>query len=377
MNRRQKKPDPMEITQEAERRILHGLSLEYDHALLIIDSKATAKIKKPLFRLSATHRQLGAWHPAKKEISISKNLVLFHPWNVVRNVLLHEMAHQLADEFFGAAGEPAHGPTFYKACRLLRADPKASDNDLNSDLKDQQDSSSKQNRLLGRVKKLMALSQSDNPHEAALAMAKANELIINHNLPLLESKHPSCFVSVFLGKPALRHYREDYHLAHLLQEFYFVEGLWISSYALSKGKMGRVLEISGTSTNVEIAAYVYDCVNNYIDRQWEFFSCGRRLGRYRKSDFAVGIIAGFYQKLKTERHHVPLNTSERALILKKDPHLKAYMADRYPHTRTIGSSRAAMHLGIYNKGVAKGKRLSLLRGVAAKRSSKTGLLTLP
>ena len=135
---------------------------------------------------------------------------------------------------------------------------------------------------------------------------------------------------MFLGKPALRHYREDYLLARLLMEFYFVEGLWVASYVINKGKMGRVLETSGTSTNVEIAAYVYDCVHNYIEKQWESYSLGQKLGRYQRSDFASGIITGFHQKLENERYPQALKPGEKALILTGDPHLKAYIKYRYP-----------------------------------------------
>lgn len=40
------------------------------------------------------------------------------------------------------------------------------------------------NRIVDRVKKLLALSASANPHEAALAAAKAQELLFRHNLSL-------------------------------------------------------------------------------------------------------------------------------------------------------------------------------------------------
>lgn len=40
------------------------------------------------------------------------------------------------------------------------------------------------NRIVDRVKKLLALSTSANPHEAALAAAKAQELLFRHNLSL-------------------------------------------------------------------------------------------------------------------------------------------------------------------------------------------------
>lgn len=362
------------LTEDLERRTLYGLSLEYDNALLFLDPMCASKMKKPLFRLSPTQHQLGAWHSVKREISISRNLALFHPWDTVKEVLIHEMAHQMADEVFRVRKESAHGPTFHKACKLLRANPKASGHYPHFHTKSQDDISSDRHHLLRRVKKLMALSDSKNPHEAAAAMTKAHELILKYNLPLLENRNVTSFTTMFLGKPALRHYREDYLLAHLLLEFYFVEGLWIPSYVTEKGKMGRVFEVSGTLTNVKIAAYVYDCVHNYIESQWEHFSCGKKLGRFKKSDFAAGIITGFHQKLLNEEYSKTLRPTEKMLILSGDPQLKAYMKDRYPHTRSIRQSVANLDSNIYSKGLKKGKHLSLMKGVKDTSYSKINLL---
>lgn len=374
MTNRQKVFGSPKAVVEMERRVLYGLSLEYDQALSMLGSETASNLKKPLFRLSSAQRRLGSWHPDRREISISRAFVLLHSWGAVREVLHHEMAHQIADEIFGAKWETAHGPAFHRACELLKANPKASGNYPAIDSDSRLEPDSRHNRLLRKVKKLMALSKSENTHEAAAAMSKAHDLILKFNLPLLKDNRPASYITVFLGEPALRHYREDYHLAHLLQEFYFVEGLWVTSYVLAKEKMGRVLEISGTSTNVKIAAYVYDCVHHFIERQWKTFSSGQRLGRYRKSDFATGIITGFHQRLETERYRRPLEPSESALVLKGDPHLKIYMSNRYPHTRSIRSSNASMHLGVYNQGVAKGKRLSLFRGIEERASAGRRML---
>lgn len=357
------------LREDLERQILYGLSLEYEQALFYLDQKTAVKIKKPLFRLSSTQHQLGSWHASKREISISRNFAFSHSWDSIRAVLLHEMAHQLADEVLKGYHETAHGPIFQKACKLLRANPKASGDYPNFKIKHQEDSTNHRQRLLRRVKKLMTLSDSKNKHEAAAAMAKAHELILKYNLPLLKRHHTASFTTMFLGKASLRHYREDYLLAHLLMEFYFVEGLWVASYVINREKMGRVFEISGTSTNVEIAAYVYDCVCNYIENQWKSYSFGQKLGRYQKSDFATGIITGFHQKLKNERYPQSLKPDEKALILKGDPHLKAYIKYRYPHTRSIGKSRAAMDRNVYTQGIRKGKRLSLMKGIRADSSS--------
>ena len=111
----------------------------------------------------------------------------------------------------------------------------------------------------------MSLAKSTNRHEAEAAMTKAHDLMRKYNIDLLNKSSHRNFVSMFIGSPALRHHREEYHLANLLQKYYFVQGLWVSSYVLAKEKMGRVFEISGVPENVKIASYVYDFVKHTID----------------------------------------------------------------------------------------------------------------
>ena len=251
------KTKTIQLQETLERNILHGLSLEWEHALWVIDESERKKLRKPLFSLKDMGRKLGTWSSERNEISLNRDHVLNSPWDDTREILLHEMAHQFADQVLLAKDELPHGPLFRKACLRLRANASATghvrtlDERLGDKPRDQHD------RHLTRIKKLMSLAESKNRHEAEAAMAKAHDLMKKYNLQVLEQRRPREFVSVFVGRPALRHFRESYYIANLLQDFYFVQGLWVSAYVLEKGKMGRVLEISGTRRNIKIATYVY------------------------------------------------------------------------------------------------------------------------
>jgi len=98
-----------------------------------------------------------------------------------------------------------------------------------------------------RVKKLMALAGSPDQHEAEAAMGKAHELIARYNLDLLAQEEERNFTSVFVGRPALRHPPEDYALAHLLQDFYFVRGIWVSAYVPARSRWGGFWRSAGRS----------------------------------------------------------------------------------------------------------------------------------
>ncbi len=348
-----------------ERRILHGLACEWETAIWILPPEVRSAMKKPLFRLGDMKRSLGCWTAHKREICLNRNFVLHCPWDSVREVLRHEMAHQLSGLLGGMDSSP-HGPVFQKACELRRADPRASGS--YESLSDRE-LTAEEDRILLRVQKLMALAQSSNRHEAEAAMQKAHELTARHNIDLISRNMPRDFVSVFPGLPALRHFREDYALAMLLEDFYFVQGIWVPAYVLEKEKMGRALEISGTAQNVKLAGYVWDFVRHFTDRQWEDYSRGKHLNRYRKSDFAVGILRGFRSRLEAGKIPKSDTAESRALVRMEDPLLRQYMDYRYPHTNMVRRKAMRYDPEIMDDGVRIGEKLVISRGITGQGKS--------
>jgi hypothetical protein len=116
------------IQEELEQRILQGLLYEWNAALWVLDTTHKKLMKRPFISIRDMQRQLGHWSGDKKEICLSRELVYNHSWDSVREVLLHEMAHQFAEEALDAVNESPHGALFQKACHLLRPTPKLQEN---------------------------------------------------------------------------------------------------------------------------------------------------------------------------------------------------------------------------------------------------------
>jgi len=357
-----------------EKRILEGLICEWESALWILEPQLREKMRKPFFSLKKMKTRLGAWFPEKREISLNFDLALNHGWAAVREVLHHEMAHQLADEVLRGIEEFPHGPTFRKACHLLRANPKASGRHKPLDTRILHETEKKEDKAITKIRKLIALGKSRNPYEAQFAMAKAHELMKKHNVDRLRRRETHGFASIFLGTPRLRHHREAYCLANLLQDFYFVHGIWVSAYVLEKEKMGRVLEVSGTPQNIQTVSYVFAFVSRFIDRQWIAYKQSKEVTHHRKTDFAVGIIEGFRWKLEAQQQGQKRDDTETALIKLGDRLLAKYVLYRYPRTAQFKRAASRHSARVYEDGVAIGKRLNIARGITEKTSGKRVLI---
>ncbi|NNG01649.1 MAG: DUF2786 domain-containing protein [Desulfobacteraceae bacterium] len=371
-----------DLRQKIEHRILKGLDCEWKAAADSIEPPYQGRLKMPMFRLENMERQLGAWSSHTREIRLSRQFVMTYPWDAVREVLHHEMAHQFSHEVLNASPslEPPHGSSFRTACQILRANPKASGH-----YRPLQDRISSRNqnepdRIMRRIRKLMSLAQSSNPNEAEAAMVKAHQLITRHNVDLIRSQQELSYASIFIGRPALRHFRETYQLANLLIAHFFIKGIWVPAYVMEKEKLGRVLEISGTPENVEIAAYVHDCVVRYIESQWTAYRQrqGHKLNRYRKTDFAVGIIDGFREKLemKTNDHRL-MATATHALIKVEDARLNAYIKERYPYVTSFRRDGGRQDDRVLKDGMDVGRQLIISKGITERKTTAKPLLVEP
>jgi hypothetical protein len=358
------KPSTHQVLENLEQRILHGLSCEWDAALWSVTANFRKMVCKPLFSLYDYKNRLGCWSSEKREIGFSRNFVLNHSWNDIREVLYHEMAHQVASEALCVQHEPAHGPAFQKACRMLSANPRAAGTYVPLSRQISQISENDSDKIKLRIQKLLALAQSSNFHEAESAMIKAHELMAKYESEQIFRNVPRDYFSMFVGKPALRHFAEDYALAHLLMDYYFVKGIWIGAYVIEKGKMGRVLEISGAARNLQIATYVFDFIGRFIDAEWDRYNTDAKMNRYRKTDFASGILSGFKMKLESESSIGKTVSDSHSLVPTTDLQLKQYFSARYPRIGSFRRKGRQYHPDVVSDGVEIGKTLVIRQGIS-------------
>lgn len=355
---------------EWERRFLAGLAEEWEVARWDLPRESAQALRPPVFAVSDSESQWGCWHGApRRELRISWRLLWNHPWYAVVDVLRHEMAHQVAEEILHGVGEPPHGATFRQACRWLAVVPRTrTDYPTLDQVVAGEGELAEGDRIVVRVRKLLALAESPNRHEAESALGKAQELMARHNLDLLERGGRSDFVTIRLGEVKKRHSRDEHWLASLLGEFYLVRPVWVPGYDPESDRRGTVLEISGTVLNVRLAHYVFDYLREFCRREWILLSHRRRLGQNARRDFTLGILGGFAEGLR--RGVEGEAAAVRALVQRADPELVSYCAARYPRLVNRRRDPARCQADLLDKGRQVGRGLAIPPGIEAPSGPK-------
>ena len=286
-----------------------------------------SRLAPPVFALSEAGARLGQWLLGTRTLELSRALVLERPWHEVLAVLQHEMAHQFVDEVLGVRDETAHGESFRRVCEERGIDARAAGAPApaapgTGDL----------DRVLDRIRKLLALAGSPNQHEAENAMRKAHELMLRHNVEAAAAQGERSFQARHLGDPLRRTTRVEADVITLLTQFFFVRAIRVPVYLPRHGRRGLVYEILGTRANVEMASHVHAFLLATAERLWQENRGDRRVRNGRdRMQYQSGVVRGFHEKLAAERAEL----AGTGLVWVRDARLEQAYHARHPRITTL------------------------------------------
>ncbi len=330
-------------------------------------------MRLPNIELSYAEKILGEWKGANyRSLSISVSLIADNTWEYVQEVLYHEMVHQYVEEVLGIRDSLSHGETFKRICQENGIDHTAT-GDIQSWVEKRNNNSSVSSgnhKILDKVHKLLALAQSPNEHEAQNAMTKAHELLLKHNLSLLDVQTKLNYIYKQIGTVGRRNPIKSI-ISSILCKFFFVEAIWTFGYDQHKNRSGQVLEIYGTPENVEMAEYVYDYLQTISELVWDEYKKREKInGNRHRRTFIYGLLDGFYNKLDSRT----VENQSKKLVWKGDPRLNEFYRRRNPR-RVCSSSRYSNSCqDAYDSGKNQGENLVIHKGIHGKSKDGSKLL---
>lgn len=297
-------------------------------------------------------KEFGHFNAPYMQIGLNKKLIYSAKDSVLRDILKHELAHYLT--FIRHGNVQPHGQEYKTICREYGFPEEISAATMNleeSNLAKEGDLTSE--RIIEKVKKLLQLAQSSNPHEAELATLKANELLLRHNLEQLKSEEQE---TIYLDRLLMRPRRDA-----KLSAIYEILRHFIVRPVISMGKDECCLEVSGTLTNVKLARYVGEFLDRELDRLWELTKVEENLqGLRAKNSFFVGVARGFEEKMKQSKASFsPQDQKSLVLVEKKLEHDVRMIYRRLSSSSSGGQTDERAR----SAGVSKGKNLTINKGV--------------
>lgn len=209
-------------------------------------------------------------------------------------------------------------------------------------------------KIVELIQKLLALSKSPNEHEAALALSRAQDLLLKYNLEIADlqalGKAPSTSMLNFpiplgqaewkrrvLRKLALNNFCET-----LIEER--------TNYHIL-GRMPNVLAV------VEMGSWILIQMDNITWFQTQTYDGPVQKLRFRNS-FLVGLTDRVIERLNEFYQQSQLNPSAKALTISLKGEAQQYLIQQYPYRRTHQTSSHSVSREAYNAGRSAGDGVS-------------------
>lgn len=300
-------------------------------------------------------REWGWFDPHTYQIALNIKLMYAAKDQVLRDVIRHEVAHYLC-HILNLTNETPHGPHFQAICERYGWSDEVKSASFNLDHQELKYEFERKDKLLNKVKNLLKLAESDNPHEAELATLKANQLLLKHNLSSLEESDWTLYSKTVLSSPKRN---------AKLSAIYDILKHFLVGPVFIYGQKQVQLEVSGSLENIELAEYVAGFLDEEFERLWKKQT--NLKGARAKNAFFLGIAKGYEQKMLTQVFKP--EESRQLIVLKSKLDERMRLAHRrLSSTSTSGST----HTEAFQSGRSTGQNLTVNQ--AMKNKTKTFFL---
>lgn len=225
--------------------------------------------------------------------------------------------------------------------------------------------------IIDKIKKLLALANSCNEHEAALAASHAQRLLAAHNLAMADitaaerpDKADKVETSVARSLP-----KWIRHLSAAVSSAFDCQAI----HHPATGKMTFI----GVGADVQVAAYTF----TYLDRTVRKLCSGylkqhvgtKIAGRQRellRHSYYLGAVSTITRRLQDQKKQTPITPG--ALVPVKEGLIRKAINELGP-IRTMHSRRSYINTSAYSQGQTDGQQVSIRQGVQYTGTSPKGL----
>lgn len=219
------------------------------------------------------------------------------------------------------------------------------------------------NKIIDKIRKLLALSESSNEHEAKLAMLKAQELLAKHKMTLKDvegtekievKKH---YTDVTFTKAKWKG-----RLASIIADNF---GCYVFYSTRNTNRIVFLGKEEDVLVCEIILSYAIDCINSSVARLRREYYRDQMSAKGLEGDYAMGFLDG----LKTSFNKQKSNNQEWGLVLVKDEAVVEAYEDMTFTRTVVHTEEFKGHNRAHSQGVEDGEKFSVTDKIASESES--------
>lgn len=225
--------------------------------------------------------------------------------------------------------------------------------------------------IIEKIKKLLALANSSNEHEAALAAGHAQRLLSEHNLAMtdIDASHrpdKADKVETAVSKTLPKWLR---HLSAGVSSAFDCQAVHHPATGM--------LTFIGVGADVQIATYTFTCLDRTVRKLCSAYMkqhvAGTTANRHRelmRHSYYLGAVSTITSRLKEQKVRTPVTTG--ALVPVKEGLIRQAMSE-IGNLRTMHSRRSYINGDAYSRGETDGGQVGIYRGIGGASSPQKNL----
>ncbi|MCK5682817.1 DUF2786 domain-containing protein [bacterium] len=351
----------------------------------IICFSHSVNLTTPTINISSGEKTVGWWSHKNKTISISSHLIKNEIWDIVLEVLKHEIAHQYVSEFYDNAD--IHGKFFKRACKILGVHSAfiAGNRDYHKNLLDFKGAlPNKAQKMLKKIEKLMALGESNNEAEALSASRKANYLLNKYNLQQANTSDADPdikYLTICHKKKRIESIQRA--ILSVLNNSYYVNCITSNIYNAKDDVVYKSIVLFGQKEFLKVAEYVYNFLLYTAKTLWQEFKKKNCAEKREKLSFDMGFIAGIEHnhkiviedaKIEDDTSSFLLINTVKALLIQNQKENQKEISRLFPKLKKVRYGRHQVLSGAFKEGFQNGKNTQVNKSMADSGAGFGGFL---
>jgi predicted SprT family Zn-dependent metalloprotease len=271
-------------------------------------------------------------------------------YDTFKEVVEHEVAHFIDEQLYHHMG---HDGSFKYICEAIGIEQS------NASLTHKITQVEQTSHVLNKVKKLLALSESDNVNEASLAWAKAKELMQSYGIHDTSNNESNIYR---IGLVRYKKYTQE--LKTVANIACKISGCWL---LLSNDGVASVAYAHGTKTECEVASYLFDYLQKELERYYKEAKKSNNFSYGSKTSFYAGVSRSMHERFK--KQEVEATGTEVVEYQEENGKLAKQYIYGFSGFRTTRSKVNVSDRGAYDSGINAGKNVAIRGGISSTKNS--------